>query len=282
MATAWLLDSVALGDNLEPLAKAVRDSGCELKIANRPKPPYTWDDVDYNFLSSFPADHCVVVSGDIDMVERVRDAGIWTPAVFADVEKYFCTSYYPIFGDNLLNREYVMLPFGDLFRRRSFLFNTVGVDGKVFIRPDSPLKSFTGQILGDVTFEKDLEYLAFHEPLDSDVVAVCVPKSIEAEWRFVVVDGIVVAGSLYKRKLVMREEAVNDGSIFDYAQSIVAETEFSPERVWILDVCQTTCGKLHVIEVGGFSFAGLYACDKMRVVSAVSAVASELHRQRSG
>ena len=62
-----------------------------------------------------------------------------------------------------------MLPFGELDRRSDFLFATLGNEDQLFVRPDSPLKLFTGQTISKSTFKKDLEFLEFSEPASNDL-----------------------------------------------------------------------------------------------------------------
>ena len=60
------------------------------------------------------------------------------------------------------------------------------------------------------------------------------------------------------------------------AQKLAAEIasgEYSPDPVWIIDICQSSDGDYRLLEIGGFSFADLYACNKSDIVNAVSAVA---------
>jgi len=63
-----------------------------------------------------------------------------------------------------------------------------------------------------------------------------------------------------------------DGDAKQRAQTI-ASCGYSPDPVWIIDICQTSDGEYHLLEIGGFSFADLYACDKSDIVNAVSNVA---------
>ena len=165
-----------------------------------------------------------------------------------------------------------MMPFGELDRRRDFLFETLGREGKIFVRPDSPLKLFTGQTASRESFSEDLEFMGFYEFPERSMVAVSSPKSILAEWRFVVADGIVVAGSQYKAGDEFDSQATYDQAAFDLAQTIASQG-YQPDPAWILDVCKTSDDKFHLLEIGGFSFSDLYACDKHDVVKAVSKVA---------
>ena len=277
MKVNWLLDTVALGPIHDELAQAVIECGHKATSATRPNPPYDWDDVDSNFFEAIPAGSCTVISGDIDMVTRVRSNPIWTPGVFAKVEEYFCSNYYVHFGKYVLNGDYLMLPFGELDRRSDFLFATLGNEDQLFVRPDSSLKLFTGQTISKSTFKKDLEFLEFSEPASNDLVVISSPKNVVTEWRFVVVDRKVVTGSLYKNQGQLVTELVEQSPARNFAQRVCNDVKPHPQRVWILDICMTADSKLHVIEVGGFSFAGLYACDKVKIVEEVSRVAMEMH-----
>ena len=49
---------------------------------------------------------------------------------------------------------------------------------------------------------------------------------------------------------------------------------YSPERVFVLDVCLTNQG-YHLLEIGCFSFAGLYGNDLSVVIDNVSAVVAD-------
>ena len=121
------------------------------------------------------------------------------PGVFATVENFFCSSYFPHFREYLLNRDHIMLPFADLRHRRQELFEMFGRNGKIFVCPDSPLKLFTGLVVSEETFEKDLEFMAFYEFPPDSVVVVSSPKGIVKEWRFVVANGQIVAAHFTER-----------------------------------------------------------------------------------
>jgi hypothetical protein len=95
---------------------------------------------------------------------------------------------------------------------------------------------------------------------------------IHAEWRFVVVDQQIVAGSQYKERGVLTIRAECDAEAGRLATTI-AGGSFQPDPVWVIDVCRTADGAYRVLEIGAFSFASLYACDKDAVVDGVSQAA---------
>jgi hypothetical protein len=195
-----------------------------------------------------------------------------TPGAFATVEHFACSHYFCRLGEYLLSQRYVMLPFGELRRCREFLMETVGDGGRIFVRPDSPLKLFTGQVVADDSFDADLEFMGFYEfPVESIVVA-SAPQTIDAEWRFIVVGGRVVAGSQYKSRGEMGVQPGYDQAAFDLAVKIAA-AGWQPDPAWVMDVCRTSDGAYYLLEIGGFSFANLYASDKGAIVEAVSQAA---------
>ncbi len=276
LSVNWILDAVAFDSYHDELAAAVKRYGHSVVSLNRPSPPYQWDDTGNSYRKAFPPGSCVVTHGDVDLVRRVLEDGIWTPGAFACVERFFCSHYYAHLGRFLLNRDYIMLPYAELPRCQEFLFSTLGRDDTLFVRPDSPLKLFTGMTIAQSTFDRDYEFMGFYEfPIES-IVVVSSPKQIVAEWRFVVADRKIVTGSQYvdRNEKVLR--IAEDPNALAFANSVL-ESGFEPDPVWVLDVCKTEDGQYHLLEIGGFSFAGLYACDKDAVVQAVSAVAQRIH-----
>jgi hypothetical protein len=120
--------------------------------------------------------------------------------------------------------------------------------------------------------------MSFYEFPASSLVVVSPPQEIAVEWRFVVAGKSVVAGSQYKRDGMPAVSTTVDARAHSLAQTIAAES-FEPDPVWIIDICQTTDGAFHLLEIGAFSFADLYACDRRVVVREVSQAAVELWQQ---
>jgi hypothetical protein len=82
----------------------------------------------------------------------------------------------------------------------------------------------------------------------------------------------VIAGSQYKRQGKIDPQASYHAEAMKLASQI-ALSGFQPDRVWVMDICRTTDGRYSMLEIGGFSFADLYACDKDAIVSEDSRVA---------
>lgn len=275
MTVHWLIDGEMFDHYRDDLVAAIREQGNEVKLIRAPSPPYRWDDVGCSYRDTFSADACVVSHGDIELVTRIHRERRWTPGAFCSVDSFHCSSYLCHFGRYWVNADYMMLPFGELSRRRTFVFDNMGRDGRVFVRPDSPLKLFTGQVATRDTFDADLEFMGFYEFPTESLVVVSSPKTVVQEWRFVVAGGQVVAGCLYQTEGEQTYEPGYDPAAFTLASEIASQG-YEPDPVWVLDICRTAEGDYRMLEIGGFSFSDLYACSKPDVVAAVSAVAQRV------
>lgn len=275
MNVGWLLDAEMFPHYRDELVETIRAQGHDVKLVEAPSPPFRWDDVGCSYRDTFAADRCVVAHGDIALVTKISQEQRWKPGAFATVAHYFCSCYAVHFGEYWINRDYVMLPFAELGRRREFLFQTLGKEGTLFVRPDSPLKLFTGQTVCQASFQKDLEYMAFYEFPDESLVVVSSPKRIRREWRYIVVHDQVVTGCLYATDGEFESQATSNDDAEQLATRI-ASIGYRPDPVWVIDICETDDGNFHLLEIGGFSFADWYACDKALIVDAVSNAAIEI------
>jgi len=279
MGVGWLLDGDLFDGYRDKLVAAIREQGYAVKLIHAPSPPFRWEDAGCSYRETFEEDACVIAHGDIELVTRIQRERRWSPGVFATVDNFYCSSYACWYGEYLLNSDYAMLPFGELERCEERLFDVFGREGQIFIRPDSPLKLFAGQIAQRTTFSADLEFMAFHEFPPSTLVVVSTPKEIVNEWRFVVACRKIIAGCQYRNGADLDYQPGYEHEAYRLARSI-ASLEYQPDPVWVMDICKTSDGRYHLLEIGGFSFADLYACDMNEIVAGVSAAAYAVWEKR--
>lgn len=107
--------------------------------------------------------------------------------------------------------------------------------------------------------------------MDETMIMVAPAQNIQGEFRFVVANGRVIAGSEYRW----------DGKL-DIRRDWTPECEELAQRVashpWQIDIAYTCDVALledsvKLVELNGFSCAGLYACDLDKVVQGVSEAA---------
>jgi hypothetical protein len=256
----WLLEDVG-AESIEPTVEALKQLNIEHYIVEYPISP--------NFVED---DKCVVFCGSLYSAKMLRKKARWIPGVYYNIPKYECVNYYAYLGEFLFNENYVMLPFGELKRRKEFLYEYLGKERSIFVRPSRGDKTFTGKLIYKEFFDKDVDVLGFKQILPEELIIVAEPRNIAFEWRFIVVDEKVVAGSQYKKNDRIAIEAEFPQGAFDFASKI-ASIYKTEEAAWVVDVCQTIMGEYKVMEVGCFSCAGLYKSDRHKIVKTVSTAA---------
>jgi ATP-grasp domain, R2K clade family 3 len=221
-------------------------------------------------LPALDATEPMLFHGSLGLAAAAAKA--WSPGAFCKTDAFHCSAWYPLARRWLLHRDYRVLPASALCRMQIDIGEALGSPNALFIRPDSPLKPFSGRVLpvGSISL-RALDFGFYFDDAELPVVAAPVRK-VEREWRYLVVDQRVVAGSAYSAE--GREPLADDpsGEPWKFAQTIAAELP-APEAVYVLDVCAAE-GELRLLELNPFSGADLYAMDPAAVVREVSAAVS--------
>ncbi len=266
MKPKWFLETDVFHENLSRLIEEIQRQGMEAKVASYVSEKET-------YLDLFDKDDCVIYYGSLNFAAQVRREAPWVPGVYYNKHAYECARYYPALAKyDLLNRDYVMIPYGDLIRQRDFLIKMVGCQGCCFIRPNTGSKLFTGKVVCSEDWEKDVNYLGFYGAEPHEICVVAPPFNVEAEWRFVAVEGKIITGSQYRFANRTDVKPWFTPEALALAQSVAA-SGYDPDPAWCIDVCRTRMGSYRLLEIGCFSCAGLYDCDLSVIVSEVSRVA---------
>lgn len=177
-----------------------------------------------------------------------------------DEKNLRCTTYYAYFGQYLLNNQYFILPLGELVRRKEEILDYFRSKGKIFIRPDSNMKSFRAGVF-------DLQVLNTMQSLCSELkrdettlVLVSGQRSITREWRFFAYKDQVITGSLYLVGEERVDERIKGGYLENYVAEVLKQVNWQPEVLYTIDICESE-GDLYVLELGSFSCAAEYGCD---------------------
>jgi len=271
MKARWLLEEDTFEENLEDLQKAITAQGMECKMAKYV--PFDGMSFSKTYLASL--EDCIISYGSLGMIKQVTKKTCWVPGAWCNLDHFKCSYYYPRLAKYLLNDRYFMLPYGELLRQKENLFRALNPDGlELFMRPDSGYKTFTGKVIerNEEEYRKDIEFFGFYDVEPEALVIVAEPKQIKEEWRLVVVNQQVITSSQYKDsgKVCVREGCPQE--VLDLGNEIAAV--WQPDRCFVIDICRTK-DELKLVEINSLSCSGLYACDKMKFVEAVSAAAIE-------
>jgi len=221
------------------------------------------------------ADGCVLFYGSLGLMRQLLREKSWVPCGWCTLKNFECSTYYTYFGKFLLNQNYIMMPASELLRQKEFVYNKMGIDGCVFVRPSSGFKEFAGAVVPFEKMDKNALGFGFYHENPELMTVVTTPKVISKEWRFVVAKKKVITGSQYRLGKDVEPELVKtDCKAALYAQSIIDAVEWEPDPIYTLDVCESD-GKLFLLELNAFSTSGLYDCDLEIVVRVASEMAQE-------
>jgi hypothetical protein len=276
MRPVWLLESDAFAASMAPnLRREVQRQGMAFGILH------------YEMFASGYTTHvanrpleeceCVVFSGTWPLWRHIQlHRPDWIPGGWCSTENLDCCAYYPRFAGFLLNDRHVIMTGIEAIERREEIFERFSRDGRVFVRPTGCLKVFNGRCVNAADFAAALAP-ARYDPATRIVVAE--PKIIGREWRLVVAEHEPIAVSQYYEAGVTAIARGCPAAVWAFAEQVLAEVAWEPDEIFILDVCESA-GALRVMELNGFSCAGLYECDLAKVVATASELADRAWNNR--
>jgi len=267
----WIIDKYIFEDYEDKLATAILNSGSNLLF---------YDDLmsitigEFLIKKKLTESDIIFFHGSLQHGRRVNKLPYY-PGIYLTLENYECYKYYGYFGDNLLNSNYKMMGLNDVLRNKGRIFGDFGTDS-IFIRPSDGFKSFPGQTLPFKNFDQEFNILTkSYGGLETDILSVVSPvKDIVEEYRFIVIDGKVISGSLYMDRNNRKEwkayydKICEDQKAFDFA--VEMSKIYQPDRMYTIDVCKLSNDEYKMIELNSFCCASMYGNDYDKVVNAVN------------
>lgn len=229
-------------------------------------------------IRHFSDSDCVVLYGSISFVNQHQKKRKFVPGAYFSREGFLCSRYMHRLPSRVLaNHDYLMLPYGEFLRQHRRIYGLFNTD-KIFLRPDSGSKTFTGLAIHEDDFEHETNTLNKLLNVDHDsMVLVASCKKIDVEYRFFIVRGEVVTGSQYKVDDDLIISPVVSKKCLALAQEI-AQGPFQVDLAYACDI-GIVDGEAKVIELNSFSAAGLYAADVKALFTAVAECAAAEHEQ---
>jgi len=264
----WLIEDFSEENNsFSEVFKVANELGFETKLCNL-------NDSFNNKLDGYWSDNeCVICHTSIQTAMNImKFKPNWFPIAWFKQEFFQCKYYYPFFGDYLFNNDYVMIPTGDVVRRINELYNWLGKDNKIFIRPNSSYKTFTGQIFNYNNFLAHWDIITKYGGSSTDLVVISSPKLILKEFRYVIGNNKIISKSEYSWDKDKQLDNVPE-YVDDYVKNVLKNIKYYPDPVYVLDVCLDEKFKPHVLEVNCFNTSDLYNCNKYDVVEKISKIA---------
>jgi len=193
---------------------------------------------------------------------RLTKIGIWEgwEGIYQN-ENCFNSSEWIKNRSDMLNSDSESITIKDLIK--------YPINDKVFIRPTQDHKSFTGFV---ATKRGVLDLIEKAEMPDNanfnldSMVSVSTVKQIESEYRYFVVGGKVISGSLYSMHGVPMTQPVTDKGQLKNAQEMA--DKWLPHETCVMDLTDTNEG-LKVVEFNAFNSSGFYYHDVEEIVKSV-------------
>lgn len=174
-------------------------------------------------------------------------------------------------GENLLNHGAITCTVEQV------LEHVDNIPQELFTRPCHDNKAYSGRTHTKDNFIYWAKEISKVDPSEEDPQSTLLNRTtpiifgqyhkILAEYRFMVVDGQVVTGSIYKlgSRVIYDSAYVNDDALA-YAQRMVKQ--WQPARAFVIDVCETPKG-YKVVEYNCINCSGFYACDYFKFIDAI-------------
>lgn len=271
MTVKWLVDQYMLDHNEQDVLGLLQSAGFEVKVG-------TFDRLarGNEIPKYYESDECVVIYGSLEFVAQQQKHG-YIPGAYYQEKALHCSSYIPQIPENyLLNSEHVFATFADFCRRPDFFYRAFAND-HLFIRPNTGRKLFTGLSIARNDFEDEINSLRQLSGVSEDsLIVVAKQQTIEAEYRFFIVNRKVITGSFYEHEETQSSgDALKEVPVeaWQMAQAM-AKNPWQPDIGYVCDVAKTPEG-FKIVELNALSCSGLYNCDIVTLAKAVS-VAAEL------
>lgn len=256
----WLVESDVHSEDMEELRNCIEGAGDKFIPARYV--PFE----KFNYLSLVDVKEPVMTLGSLQLCRDVLQSGVKIGA-YANFKKLECSSYYPHFHKYLVNQDYLMMPFGSLLPNKENLYNWLGSDECIFIRPSSGFKQFTGAVVEYNNFERDINSFGFY---DFDVNLMCVvarPRNIIDEFRFFIAGKEPIGHSSYRINGKLNHNGSASNEMFDFVTKVLDEVSYRPDPIFAMDIGVFKDGSFGIVELNSFSASGLYGTPKLFMLS---------------
>lgn len=161
-------------------------------------------------------------------------------------------------------------------------FNELNLPNEFFIRPNEDNKAFSGQVMTIDEFllwrSNVIQWMDANSQVNTKTAVMIAPvQQIQAEFRFFVVDGRIITGSMYNLcgDLVKKPYEEIDDFVKQYAMACVNlqcsadRIVWNPSRAFALDIAINADGEPKILEIGCLNSCGFYAADTQKLIMAI-------------
>jgi len=268
MQVRWIVENFNNDSEYQRLIDEIKRQGMEcLEVKYVPFQGGVYDQI----LDT--PDECVIFYGSLNLGRQLLREKKWIPAVWCNLSNFRCSAYYPHYYEYLLNKASIFMPAGLLIPRADDIYSMMERDGRIFIRPDSGYKEFSGQILARPHHDEFVKnwVLGDGNLTPDGLTVISTVKEVTGEWRFFVGPEGVICGCTSKENNQNCFKPGVDPSAKELADKIANHT-WRPDPLFVVDICKWG-GEYYLMEINSFSCSGLYCCDAEPIVRVASETA---------
>ncbi len=222
-----------------------------------------WKDV-YEGIGDI--DSNVISYGSLNFINKIQKIESYKPGSYCNFRNLECKNYYTSkLLPYLLNSKYYIMTWEFFKLKAEYLFKEF--EGKIFIRPNSGKKVFTGMVVYEDSYLYDFS-TTFNRVEDNTLVIVAPVKEVTKEWRFFVSKNNVITGCQFYENGKLYVNTKVDKEAKDLAKLV--SNLYNPDLIFVVDIGKTNEDVYKVIELNSFSCAGIYACDTDKIVLEVN------------
>lgn len=253
----WIIenDGFTNGDILLPALKTLN------------KPYKIWNDEFWNTkeYESFPKNS--IFHGSLGNASKIKKELNFLPGSLCDEIGFSYSYIYENYKEFVLTDNIIFTTINKLMENKEILKTITKETKKIFARPNSPLKEFSGRILDSENLTPaHFDYGFYHSNMDLQIV-LSEYKKIDKEYRYVCINKKIITACEYiangRKGLI---STLNEDS-WKFAQKI-ADKNKQKDFVYIIDICESE-GKFYLVEMNPFSGADLYCCDAEKIINEI-------------
>lgn len=189
--------------------------------------------------------------------------------LFFDEETFSMENYLSVWKTYMLNAEAKVTTF------KAFAQEKHPDESLWFIRPDADDKSFNGDVKSFAAIKSFIANSTKVENVvlnDDTKILVGPPYNIKKEWRNFVVNGKVVASSLYRKDFRLNKSGKDiPVDMIKFVEDRCKE--YMPHPIFAMDIA--LCGdQYYIIECGCLNSVGFYDADVTEIIKSVSVFVS--------
>jgi len=256
--TTWVVQANLLSkERQQDVAWALRD--LEIPYVGVNVIPFS-DELE--FLFDMPLGRGIIPYGSTSLIRHAQKFN-WSGLFFSKTN--FQVPVWNQNRDDMLNNDADVMT----VKEASVKFSTKDKRELWFIRPVEDLKAFTGTVTTSEEISRWMTSIdgGNFQIQEDTMVAISQPKEILAEWRWFIVGGKVIDGSMYQHKGSLVKTHETDEKVIQEAQTFA--DKWLPHQTVVMDLALTNYGP-QVIEFNCLNGSGFYGHDIAKIVKAVT------------